>query len=214
MVEHILAALAGLRVDNCEIWVDAAEMPCGDGSSKDVVEAILQAGVVEQNTLRDELTIMRPIRVGDDQCWIEARPAHQRGLHLCYDLDFGTGHTIGRQQLQVTLDPDVFCYQLATARTFIMKGEADMMRANGIGLRTTYQNLLVFDDHGPIENQLRFPDECVRHKTLDLVGDLALANCDIHGEIHAYRSGHRLNAELVWRLLESHAVSRIFRYSA
>jgi UDP-3-O-acyl-N-acetylglucosamine deacetylase len=94
---------------------------------------------------------------------------------------------------------------LAPARTFLLKHEANWLRAQGLGARTTYRDLLVFDDRGPIDNALRFEDECVRHKMLDLVGDLALSGCDILGSITAHKSGHKQNAELVRALLAAEA---------
>ena len=114
----------------------------------------------------------------------------------------------GDRQSICNCRPKTFCAELASARTFILKHEAEWLREQGLGERVTCSDLLVFDDTGPVGNRLRFPDECVRHKTLDLVGDLALAGCDIEGRIVAYRSGHRLNAELVQRLLHPHAVAQ------
>jgi UDP-3-O-[3-hydroxymyristoyl] N-acetylglucosamine deacetylase len=99
------------------------------------------------------------------------------------------------------LTPDSFRCELAPARTFLLQHEAEWLLQQGLGARVTCGDLLVFGEHGPLDNPLRFDDECVRHKTLDLVGDLALAGCDIRGQITAYRSGHRLNAELVRLLL-------------
>jgi UDP-3-O-acyl-N-acetylglucosamine deacetylase len=95
----------------------------------------------------------------------------------------------------------VFRRELASARTFLLEAEAEWLRGRGLGTRVTVKDLLIFGDQGPIGNELRFEDECVRHKTLDLVGDFALAGCEIVGQVIAYRSGHRLNAELVRALL-------------
>jgi UDP-3-O-acyl N-acetylglucosamine deacetylase len=195
MVEHLLAALAGLRIDNCEIWVDAAEMPGIDGSCQDAVQVLQQAGIVEQDLPRQCLKIEKVVRVGNADQWIEARPADR--LILKYDMDFGRSTAIGRRELEWVADDESFATEIAPARTFILKSSAEMLRAQGLGLRTSHRDLLVFDDHGPMENELRFDDECVRHKILDLVGDMALSGCDIQGYILAHRSGHRLNAALV-----------------
>src|SRR5690606_19329730 len=137
------------------------------------------------------------IRVGDRHTWVEAAPLAQQGLELHYDLDFGEGTAIGRQSLAMRIDPAAFAAELAPARTFLQEAEAAALRAQGFGLHTTYQDLLVFGADGPIENHLRFDDECVRHKVLDMVGDLALSGCRLQGRFRAFRSGHRLNAELV-----------------
>lgn len=201
MVEHILAALAGMRIDNCEVWVDSIEMPGCDGSSKAFVDALSSAGLVTQNSLRSRVVVTEVTRVGDDEGWVEAWPEEGAGLFLKYRLDYGKVRSIGRQTFELEVTPESFRDELSSARTFLLKQEADWLRGQGLGKRVTYQDLLIFDEHGPIENQLRFDDECVRHKTLDLVGDLALAGCDLAGRIVAFRSGHRLNAELVKALL-------------
>jgi len=212
MVEHLLAALAGLQIDNCEIWVDSAEMPGNDGSSRDAVESLLRAGIVEQDTLRDCIKIDRVIRVGNSEQWIEARPADCAIVK--YVMDFGQESVVGRHELEWVVDVQAFRHEIAPARTFILESDARLLRAQGLGLRTTYQDLLVFGDGGPINNNLRFTDECVRHKILDLMGDLALAGCDVQGYILAHHSGHRLNAELARVLHVNRALTYQQRDSA
>jgi UDP-3-O-acyl N-acetylglucosamine deacetylase len=197
MIEHIMAALAGLQIDNCELWVDQAEMPGGDGSCLPFVEVLRPAGIVEQNSFRRRQVIREKIRLGDGKSWIEARPCSSGKMVLRYDLDYGSGNPIGRQSLEISLSPRHFHLNLAPSRTFLLESEAAAIKARGLGLRATVKDLLVFGPCGPIDNHLRFPDECVRHKMLDMVGDLALAGCDLAGRFVAYRSGHRLNAELV-----------------
>jgi UDP-3-O-[3-hydroxymyristoyl] N-acetylglucosamine deacetylase len=197
MIEHIMAALAGLQIDNCEVWVDRSEMPGCDGSCLPFVEPLQLSGVVEQGTLRRRHVIGRTIRLGNRESWIEARPCRSSKTILQYELDFGSGSPIGQQSLEVSLSPRHFHMNLAPSRTFMLEAEAEAMRARGLGLRATCKDLLVFGSRGPIDNQLRFPDECVRHKLADMVGDLALTGCDLVGRISAFRSGHRLNAELV-----------------
>jgi UDP-3-O-[3-hydroxymyristoyl] N-acetylglucosamine deacetylase len=197
MIEHIMAALAGQQIDNCELWVDQTEMPGCDGSCLPFVEAIRAAGVVEQDAPRRLHVIRRTIRLGDEKSWIEAGPCGSRKTILKYELDFGGGSAIGRQSLEVSLSPRHFHMNLAPSRTFMLESEAEAMKAQGLGRRTSCKDLLVFGRHGPIDNELRFPDECVRHKLADMVGDLALAGCDLVGRFVAFRSGHRLNAELV-----------------
>jgi UDP-3-O-[3-hydroxymyristoyl] N-acetylglucosamine deacetylase len=202
MVEHVMAALAGMHVDNCEVWVDQAEMPGCDGSAQDFVQAIQQAGIVEQEAPRQFFVVRNVLRLGTEECWIEARPAAGDKTVIQYELDYGSGNPIGRQSLEVTLSPRYFHLSLAASRTFMLQREAAALRDQGLGQRTTFNDLLVFDADGPIGNSLRFPDECVRHKILDMVGDLALAGCDLVGHFTAYRSGHRLNAELVRAIWE------------
>ncbi|HZZ72591.1 MAG TPA: UDP-3-O-acyl-N-acetylglucosamine deacetylase [Pirellulales bacterium] len=213
MVEHVLAALAGLKIDNCDVHVDQPEMPGCDGSCQAFVDALDAAGIVEQDAVRPQLIVREVTRLGDDDHWIEARP-HQNGMAVKFRLDYGAGNAIGRQTLQLPVTPDSFRREIAPARTFLLKEEADWLLAQGMGKRTTPQDLLIFDAHGPIENELRFADECVRHKVLDLIGDLSLAGCDLVGHFIAHRSGHRLNADMVRVLLNEAERVEVRRKSA
>jgi UDP-3-O-[3-hydroxymyristoyl] N-acetylglucosamine deacetylase len=214
MVEHILAALAGLRIDNCEIWVNEAEMPGCDGSSQPFVAVLEPVGVVEQDALRPLLVVRNVTRLGDDESWVEARPSTTGGMSVKFQLDYGHGNAIGRQAFQLAITPDSFRRELAASRTFMLEEEAHWLLSRGLGQRATHRDLLVFGKDGPIGNELRYRDECVRHKTLDLLGDLALAGCDIVGHVIANRSGHRLNAELVRALLIEEEVVQARRRSA
>ncbi len=214
MVEHIMAALAGLRIDNCEVWVDQPEMPGCDGSSLPFVEALDGAGIVEQDADRPRLVVADITRLGNEESWIEARPTNTAGLSLKYYLDYGSGNGIGRQTFSVDVTPETFRSELAGSRTFMLKEEAQWLVSQGMGTRATTADLLIFDRHGPVDNELRFRDECVRHKVLDLVGDLALAGCQLVGQFIAYRSGHRLNAKMVHTLFVESDVSRVWRKSA
>ena len=214
MIEHVMAALAGLQIDNCEVWVDAAEMPGFDGSSLAVVEALDSAGTVGQGVARPRLIVREVTRLGDEESWVEAQPPRRSGMSLKFRLDYGRDNPIGRQTLQLEVTPDSFRRELASSRTFLMQHEAEWLRSQGLGSRTTASDLLIFDDVGPVDNELRFRDECVRHKALDLVGDLALAGCDLVGHFVAHRSGHRLNSELVRILLTEGEMVRARRRSA
>ena len=207
MVEHVLAALAGMRVDNCEVWVDAAEMPGCDGSSRSFVEAIDAAGVVEQRSPVRQIVVGRSVRVGDDDSWIEAQPPRSAGLSISFELDYGEQTAIGRQLFAIDVTPDSFRREVASCRTFIPEEAAKGILSQGIGKRVTSRDLLVFGPHGPIDNTLRFPDECVRHKLLDVIGDLALTGCEVVGHVVGHRCGHQLHAELAKRLLEQVEVS-------
>lgn len=209
MVEHILAALAGVAVDNCEIWVDAAEMPGCDGSAQPFVEALDTAGIVEQGAPVRRLVVERSIRVGDEDHWIEARPARWDGLSISFELDYGSPGPIGRQCYELDVTPESFCRELAPCRTFILQDVAQAMVAQGIGRRVTPQDLLIFAADGAVGNELRYPNECVRHKLLDVVGDLALTGSEVVAHVVAYRSGHQLHAKLAQRLLEQAKATRI-----
>ena len=202
MVEHVLAALAGLRIDNCEVCVNSPEMPGCDGSAWPFVEAIDAAGIVEQGAPVRRIVVDRPIRVGDKEAWIEARPPRGKDLAISFELDYGANTSIGRQSYSLDVTPHTFRTELAPCRTFIPHDVAQAMLAQGLGGRATTRDLLIFGPDGPIDNKLRFPDECVRHKVLDVVGDLALTGCEVAAHVVAYRSGHQLHAELSRLLLE------------
>ncbi len=197
MIEHIMAALAGLRVDNCEVHVNSQEMPGCDGSASPFVDALDAAGIIPQAAARKTLVIDRVIRRGDENSWVEARPSSSGQTILQFELDFGQDNPIGHQTLELVVTPESFREELAASRTFMLEHEAKALQKQGLGLRTTYKDLLVFGKDGPLENELHWSDECVRHKLVDMVGDLALAGCDLVGRFVAYRSGHRLNAELL-----------------
>jgi UDP-3-O-acyl-N-acetylglucosamine deacetylase len=207
MIEHVLAALSGVEVDNCRVVVTASEMPGCDGSSLAFVEALDNAGYVEQSSWVFPLVVRHAVRVELDDTTIEAYPSAAGLMSVEYYLDYGNGNSIGRQNFAIEVTPDSFRSDLAPARTFVLQHEADAFKSQGKGTRVTPNDLLIFGPSGPVENRLRFADECVRHKTLDVVGDMALAGRPIIGHIVAHKSGHRLNARLVERLLADEAAS-------
>ena len=200
MVEHVLSALAGLGVDCCVVRVHGEELPGLDGSSRAFVDAIDSVGVVELGAPVEPVVVREAVRVGDASAWIEASPPVFGGLSIDYELDYGPG-PIGRQSLSLQVTPESYREGLAAARTFISAADAERLRGDGLGLAVAHSELLVFGPDGPIDNSLRWPDECVRHKVLDVVGDLSLAGRPIHAHVRACRSGHRLNAALVERML-------------
>jgi UDP-3-O-acyl N-acetylglucosamine deacetylase len=214
MIEHISAALSGLQIDNCEVWVNEREMPGCDGSSKAFVEALDAAGIVKQQATRSTIVVRETLRLGDEESWIQAAPAEKPGLFVQFRIDYPKYPAIGRQTLKLAITPEAFRKQLACCRTFLTHEEAQWLRSQGLAKRATMQDALVFEPEGPIENEVRFEDECVRHKILDLVGDLALGGCDIVGQITAHCSGHRLNAELVKTLLTEGEKLQPWRRSA
>jgi len=202
MTEHVMAALAGLRIDNCLVQLDAPEPPGHDGSSKEFVDVLLSAGIVEQDEPRKVLVIDSPLcaRGEDGGSDVAVRTAAHPGLTITYQLDYGLESPIQRQSCSVEVTPETFVNELAFARTFVLETEVQALREEGYGSRTTAKDLLVFGANGVIDNQLRVSNECARHKVLDCIGDLALIGCDIQGHVTAYRSGHSLNREIVSRL--------------
>ena len=205
MIEHVMAAVAGMGVDNCRIEIDAPEPPGCDGSSLAFVEAIEKAGTIPLDRPRRTLLIERPFTVHDGPATLSAMPADHPGLVLSYQLDYGAGTAIGVQNFAVELTPESFASELSPSRTFLTEAEAMALRAVGIGRRASESDLLIFGDNGVIGNTLRYPDECARHKVLDMVGDFALLGRRISGKIAADRSGHRLNAALLRALLAAEA---------
>lgn len=207
MIEHVMAALAGLGVDNCLVQLDGPEPPGCDGSSRLFAERLLEATIIEQDQPRACLRIVRNVSVrGDDGVQsLTGAPAAEDGLTICYGLDYGAASPIVPQEYGVRMTPETFLQELAWARTFVLEQEAQALRAAGYGRRTTARDLLIFGAEGVIDNELRAPDECARHKVLDCLGDLALIGCDLVGCVDASRSGHALNAELVRRIQLAHA---------
>ncbi len=204
MVEHVLAALAGMQVDNCEVRVNAAELPGCDGSALPFVDAIEKSGIDEQNIPKATLRIREVTRVGDEETWVEITPTKGKvkaGLNVRFKLDYGPNTPIGKQNIELAITPATFKKELASARTFLLDTEAEWLKGQGLGSRCSHSDLLIYGPDGVIDNTLRFEDECVRHKALDLIGDLALAGYDLQGSVFAFRSGHRLNAELVRHIL-------------
>ncbi|QDV37291.1 UDP-3-O-acyl-N-acetylglucosamine deacetylase [Tautonia plasticadhaerens] len=201
MVEHILSALSGLRIDNCIVELDAPETPGMDGSALAFSRAIAGAGVVEQDRPRMVLVIDRPVSVRDGKATVAAYPGAPDRLVISYQLDYGDGSPIPSQSYFAEPSPGRYLEEVAPARTFLLAAEAEALRASGIGSRTSEADLLIFGPDGPIGNDLRFPDECARHKLLDVIGDLALLGMDLAGHVVAHRSGHALNVELARALL-------------
>jgi UDP-3-O-[3-hydroxymyristoyl] N-acetylglucosamine deacetylase len=201
LVEHLLAALAGLRIDHCEIRIDAPEPPGLDGSAAGFVAAIRAAGAKLLPTTRPIVTPTRPVRVADAGATLALFPTTEPRLRISYVLDHGPVSPIARQAVTFEITPAVFEQQLAACRTFALESEARQLRAAGVGQHLSAADLLVFGPRGLVDNTLRYADEPARHKVLDLVGDLALANCTLAGHIVAYRSGHALNVALAQALV-------------
>lgn len=204
-VEHVLAAVKGMEVDNLLIEVSAEETPSSDGSALPFAEALRQAGFVEQDRLRQVHVIDQPVSVSEGDALLAALPGPTDCLDILFDLDYPSVPSIGRQVLSFRLGKDDFLTQLAPARTFALEQEARQLQEQGLCTHLTLKDILVMDPAGPIENTLRFPDECVRHKVCDLIGDLALLGRPVCGRIVAYRSGHDLNHALVRKLAAAFA---------
>ncbi|MCY3018027.1 MAG: UDP-3-O-acyl-N-acetylglucosamine deacetylase [Planctomycetota bacterium] len=200
-VEHILSALVGLAITDCRIEIDEAEVPGMDGSALDFVHAVRQAGIREcAGTRAEPLVVGEPVHVEDGMASIEALP-YDGGLKITYTLDYA-GHPLAQGSYEIELDAESYAREIAPARTFVLKKDAETMRAAGLGKGADYQNTVVIDGDRALETSLRFANEPVRHKILDLLGDLCLLGCTLQAHVVARCSGHRANRALVLRLRE------------
>ncbi len=199
--EHLMAALAGLRIDNALIHLDAMELPGFDGSALPYVEALREAGLQAGTAARKTLVLSEPVIVRNDDAMIAAVPSPDPGMQVIYELNY-THPVIGRQV--ATFDLGVndkeggdFASEIAPARTFSLEHEARAMQNAGIGTHLTERDVLVLGEQGPLGgNAFRFNNEPVRHKTLDLIGDLYLLGVPVQARIVANKSGHALNQAL------------------
>jgi len=196
-VEHLMAALSGLGVDNAVIEIDGEEVPGLDGSSRDFVKALQEAGLAQQSADKNIFVIQEPIVVANRTSTIVIVP-HDK-LSISYTLDYD--HPLLRSQFfSLNIDPLSFTKELAAARTFCLESEVQEIRQKGLGLGSDYKNTLVISAKGVLENTLRFPDECVRHKIMDIIGDLSLLGYPVQGAVYATKSGHALNRALVKKI--------------
>jgi UDP-3-O-acyl N-acetylglucosamine deacetylase len=202
MVEHVLAALYALQIDNCIVECDAPEMPGMDGSALSFAIAIERAGRRQQRCEAKTISISSPIRVGDEGSYLLAIPSQDPGLTIRYVLDYGSTSSVPRCESTLLVDRETFTTEIAPARTFLEERDAKGLQSRGIATHVTYRDLVVFGEHGPIHNTLRYPDECSRHKLLDVIGDLSLCQHRIQGKIIAHRSGHNLNGRLAQELFD------------
>jgi UDP-3-O-[3-hydroxymyristoyl] N-acetylglucosamine deacetylase len=192
-VEHLLAAVSGLQIDNVLIEIDGPEIPIMDGSSAAFVAAIDQSGVVQQARPRRFLKVLEPVRIERDGGWAEFLPA-ERGFSLDVAIDFASP-AIGRQRGVFNLDPATFRRELSRARTFGFVNDVKRLWQAGFALGSSLENSVAIDSDEILNPEgLRYPDEFVRHKALDAVGDLSLSGAPIIGAYRSYRPGHRLNA--------------------
>lgn len=202
LVEHVLAALNGLRVDNCIVELNGMEPPGMDGSASPFVKAIQEAGVVKQSQSKKVWAPKQPIHLKEAKASLSIHPCDSDELRISYILDYGINSPIVPQMHTCTIRPETFLNELGHCRTYLLENEAEELRKQGIGSRTRVTDLVVFGDNGPISNTLRHANEPARHKILDIVGDIALSGLDVRGHIVAYRSGHSLNARLVQAIHE------------
>jgi UDP-3-O-[3-hydroxymyristoyl] N-acetylglucosamine deacetylase len=192
-VEHLMAAVAGLGIDNLAVEVDGPEIPALDGSAKPFVALLAVAGRVQQSAQRRSLTLPCPLRVGSNGRWTQVVPADT--LRITYTLD-NDHPAIGTQVLSWTPTERSFVEEFAPARTYGFLRDLGLMRKNGLARGGSLDNAIVLGNRGAL-NGLRYRDEFVRHKILDLLGDLALLGRPLRAHVIARNGGHALNLELV-----------------
>lgn len=201
MVEHCLSAASGLGIDNLIVETDSAEMPGVDGSAEPFARALLAGQVVEQEAERRVFVLNEPVFVSDGPASIAALPSEQPGLTILCEIEYAGIPGLGRQVYSFHADADRYMQELAGARTFVLEDDAEKLQQQGMGKHLTPADILVIRPSGkPIGNKLRYPNELVRHKVVDLVGDLALFGRGIQARIVAHRAGHALAHKLVRKL--------------
>ncbi|MDQ7835957.1 MAG: UDP-3-O-acyl-N-acetylglucosamine deacetylase [Humidesulfovibrio sp.] len=201
-VEHLLAAVRGMGIDNIRIEVQGRELPIMDGSAASFVYLLNQAGVRRQGKARKVLAITRPLTFEKDGKYIKATP--HDGFEVDCTIQFAHP-LIGRQNLCMEVTPDAFAADIAKARTFGFLREVEYLHANGLALGGTLDNAVVLDEFGVLNTDgLRYPDEFVRHKMLDFVGDMAVMGLPLQGRFEIFASGHALNNAFL-RFLEDNA---------
>jgi UDP-3-O-[3-hydroxymyristoyl] N-acetylglucosamine deacetylase len=198
--EHVLAAIRGLGVDNVIVELDGPEAPIVDGSSAPFVAAIDQAGVVTQSAPRRYIQVLKPVRVVKGDAYGELRP-YTRGFRIEAEIEFDHP-LIGRQSVALDVNPDSFRRELARARTFGFMRDVARLWSAGYALGASFENTLVITDNRILNPEgMRFPDEFVRHKALDAIGDLTLAGAPLLGAYRSVRGGHKLNHAVLSALM-------------
>lgn len=211
-IEHLMAALFGLGIDNVTIEVEGAEVPILDGSAAQFVEAFDQAGIEFLGVKRRYIRVLKPVRIESGASWAEFRP--YSGTRFEVEIDFESP-AIGRQSFASDINADIFRREISRARTFGFMKDVERLWAAGYALGSSLENSVVIGDDNHIINMegLRFSNEFVRHKTLDAMGDLALAGARFIGCFRSYRGGHRLNANALRRLLSDRSAFEIVETS-
>jgi UDP-3-O-acyl N-acetylglucosamine deacetylase len=199
-VEHLMAALAGLHVDNCLVEINAPEVPAYDGSCRDFCDGIFAAGLQPLDAVVNVLRVSETVEIQGDGQSLRLGPPQGPFPTVSYKLDYGVGAPFAPQMLSAEMTPVWFYKNISAARTFVLEREITALKQMGFGRHLTAKDIVVWGEGGVIGNELRWPDEGVRHKILDCVGDLALSGGVFCGHVDAVRSGHHLNHELALRL--------------
>jgi UDP-3-O-[3-hydroxymyristoyl] N-acetylglucosamine deacetylase len=206
--EHVLAALRGMGVDNATIEVDGPEVPIMDGSAAAFVAAIDQAGIVTQSAPSRFIQVLKPVRIAINESFGELRP-YAAGFRAEIEIDFANP-VIGRQNYMIDLNPERFRREISRARTFGCMNDVARLWSAGFALGSSFENSVVYDQNRILNVEgLRYPDECARHKVLDVIGDLALAGLPLLGAYRSVRGGHKLNYAVLSALLADRSAWRV-----
>jgi UDP-3-O-[3-hydroxymyristoyl] N-acetylglucosamine deacetylase len=206
--EHVLAALRGMGVDNATIEIDGPEVPIMDGSASPFVAAIDQAGIVTQSAQRRFIQVLKPVSAAMGDSFGELRP-YASGFRAEIEINFANP-VIGRQSYTLDLSPERFRREIARARTFGLMCDQARLWGAGYARGASFENTVVFDDERLLNPEgLRYADECVRHKVLDVIGDLALAGLPLLGAYRSVRGGHKLNHAVLTALLADRTAWRV-----
>lgn len=199
-VEHLLAALVSMRIDNVLIELNSPEVPIMDGSSAPFIYLIQEAGVKTLSASRQYLKILKPISLSKGDKRIALYPSEH--FKVTYSISYD--HPLLRHQARtLTITEESFIEEIAPARTFTFLKDVEMLRQNGLALGGSLDNAIVLGETGVLNNALRFDDEFVRHKILDAIGDLALVGHPVIGHLVAHRAGHGLHTEFAGKILEA-----------
>lgn len=209
-VEHLLSALYGLGVDNVYIDIDSLEVPILDGSARPFVEIVERAGIRELPEERRFLKVERSILLQDGEKYISVAPAYD--FRITYEIDFAHP-AIGRQRIDLSITPESYASEIAFARTFGFLTEVEQLRKSNLIRGGSLDNAVVLSETGILNGELRAPDEFVRHKTLDLIGDIALCGYPLIGHITAHKAGHALHTALATELVRKPSAWRLVKES-
>ncbi len=200
-VEHLLATLFALHIDNVFIRLKGREVPIMDGSSAPWVYLVKTVGIVQQNAYKKAIIIKKPIKIKENGKFVALIPS--RKFEISYSINFDNSF-IGKQRMDLTINEQNFIREISKARTFGLLKDIEYLQAHNLALGGSLDNAVVVDEYGIVnEDPLRYENEFVRHKILDAIGDLSIMGYDIRGKYIAYKSGHDLNNKLVKELMKN-----------
>ena len=209
-VEHVLSAMYGCGIDNVYIDIDSLEVPILDGSSRPWVDMISEAGVVPSHSERAYLVVTSPVRLSEGDKYILMEPFS--GFRVSYAIDFDHP-SIGKQSINVDVSPEIYLQELAFARTFGFYEQVEDLLKKGLVRGGTLENAVVLSKTGIVSGKLRDKYEFVRHKAMDLIGDIALCGFPLKGHVKAYKGGHALHTRLAGEISRNRSAIRLMKES-